>query len=163
LLNPRTIEPEIVALFCAIDDLFQPTVFWDVGANNGYYGWLLKSRHRSMSIVMVEPDPDNAAMLRDTITRRAIPGITVLQAAVSDQPGSGLFALDRVSGATGSLASSGQRFNETHYGAASQVIPVETVRLDDLGTPQARPDFVKIDVEGHEHAGARRCGSAHRA
>ena len=43
--------------------------FWDVGANIGYYTWLMKSARPEIEAVLMEPLPANPAMIAETIRR----------------------------------------------------------------------------------------------
>lgn len=73
--------------------------------------------------------------------------------AASDKNGIADFAVDTLSGATGTLEIHISNFNETQYGTKSPIIQVDQIALDDLlakGLLLA-PDLIKIDVEGAEH------------
>lgn len=67
-LSPRTIEPELVALFLAIQDVYAPPrAFWDIGAHIGYYSWLVKGLNQVLEVTLFEPDPANLAMIEKTL------------------------------------------------------------------------------------------------
>jgi FkbM family methyltransferase len=149
-LLPRSPEPEVAALFLAIERLFRPTVFLDVGANFGYYSWLLTSRDRSIETLMFEPDPGNVGLIEQTLRRVALPGVRVLPCAVSDRCGEARFALDAVSGATGTLEDPADSFAARHWRAQSATVAVPTVTIDGARADGRRVDLIKIDVEGHE-------------
>ena len=118
-------DPEIRRLLRAA----RPRAFWDVGANCGYYTWLVGNG------LMFEPDPNNARLIRATLQRHGNVQQRLVQAAVSDVAGEATLELERTGFRT--------RLAADRDGG----LRVMTVRLDDLGE---RPDFVKIDVEGHE-------------
>lgn len=150
LLIRRTPEPEIVALFRAIADVYRPRVFWDVGANFGYYSWLLKSREPELAVALLEPDTANVELIRATIRRAGLPSVEVHAVAASAEDGEAEFALDPVSGATGSLERPEESFAARHWHLRPRSIAVPTVALDSLRSAAERVELVKIDVEGHE-------------
>lgn len=150
LVNRRTIEPEIVALFLAIYKVFAPKTFWDIGANIGVYSYLLKSLDDKIEVKMFEPDPINLALLEQTTRRARLGAIDVHPCAVSDEAGVGTFALDSISGATGTLENPALSFTSQHYRVASDFVSVHKVTVDDVRATAKTVDLMKIDVEGHE-------------
>lgn len=149
-LVKRTPEPEITALFLAVQRLCAPQVFWDVGANFGYYSWLLLSRSPEMQCRLFEPEPVNLRIIGETIQRNHLTNVSVWPVAVSDASGHAAFARDVVSGATGTLEDPGQSFASRHYKADIPRMTVRTVTLDEVCAGSRPPDLIKIDVEGHE-------------
>ena len=147
ILVPGTPEPGIAALFRALDRLVRPRVFWDAGANFGYYSWLLKSSGVDREVHLFEPDLDNVALIEATRERHGLAGVHVVPAAVSARGGSAVFVRDRVTGATGTLERSGQ---PASLGARDDVRIVSTVSLDEYAEGKSRVEAIKIDVEGHE-------------
>lgn len=148
LLLSRSPEPHVTALFETVVDLFRPRVVWDVGAYFGYYGLLVKSLDESAAVVLLEPDPDNAALIRETLARLRLDGLELRQVAVSDENGSATFLADPVSGSTGTLEADGSPA-DMHWGEARPVT-VRTVTVDDELGQSGDVDLLKIDVEGHE-------------
>lgn len=150
-------EPQTAALFRAIAAVGRPRTFWDVGANFGYYSWLLGSRLPELEAVLFEPDPVNVELIEATIGR-AGPRFSLHAVAASSTAATAEFAVDRVSGATGTLERAQDSFGAQHWGVEVTTIQVPTVRLDDVEA--RRPvDLLKLDVEGHEEqalAGAER-------
>jgi FkbM family methyltransferase len=126
--------------------------FWDVGANIGYYSWLLKSIAPHLEIVLLEAFPPNAELIQATINRNKFEKTTLIAAGASDHYGQGSLRTDTEAGATSSLESDISTFEERHFGiqAGSLTIPLVTI---DNESPRYGPiDFMKIDVEGHEQA-----------
>jgi FkbM family methyltransferase len=126
-------------------------VVYDIGAHVGYYTLIAARRVGPRGAVFsFEPDPENAAALRQHVRRNRLEGVvTVSEIAVSDSDGHGKF----ISG--GSHASTGHLTEAGDGGVA-----VQTTTIDTLNTRGARPpDVIKMDVEGAELAaltGARR-------
>jgi FkbM family methyltransferase len=121
---------------------------WDVGANIGWYSWVLLSRTPESRAVLLEPDPSNLALLART-ARRFGERAVILPHAAGDRTGRLQFAADPVTGATGSLMVE-DTFLGRHYGRKSRLLEVQSVRLDDLLARFGPPDLLKIDVEGAE-------------
>ena len=146
------VEPGIYALFRALAGQMNLKEFWDVGANIGYYGWLLKSTVPELAVRMFEPEPENVELLGATMRRAGLLGVTLREVAVSDCSGLKAFIRDAVSGSTGGVEERGTTYSEREWGLSGSKIAVTSVTLDaerDIASP---PDLIKIDVEGHEEA-----------
>jgi FkbM family methyltransferase len=124
------------------------SVFYDIGANVGFYTLLGSSLVQSGKVVAFEPRPQNLVYLRRHIDLNGASNVQVLEAAVADQNGLADFDLGNNS-LTGRLAPGGR-------------LAVRTVALDSL-LQQERippPDCIKMDIEGGESLalqGAREC------
>jgi len=101
---------------------------------------------------MFEPDPDNLALVRATMCRAALLGITVREVAVSDTRGVRCFARDWVSGSTGGILENGVSYSEREWAVPASTLAVAAVSLDDERAAAGAVDLIKIDVEGHEEA-----------
>ena len=137
--------------------------FWDVGANIGYYAWLMKSINPDLEILLIEPLPENAALIRATLTRCRFPNATLVVAGASDSTGHGTLHADTLGGATSSLENRDQTFEEFHYGVTAGTLQIPLITIDELREHRGPVEFMKIDVEGHEEfalRGARRTISA---
>jgi FkbM family methyltransferase len=145
-----TPEKPITALFLAIDRVFAPSSFWDVGANIGYYSWLVKSTRPDTKVLMFEPDPRNQSLIRQTLERAKIRETNLRPVAVSDSNREMQFQLDRISGLTGTLKSGPESFLRRNWGVLPDAIAVTAVPLDDEIRSREGPELLKIDVEGHE-------------
>ena len=99
-------------------------------------------------MLAIEPDPTNCAMLQES--RAYAPHVDILDVAVSLADGSATFLRDDVSGATGTLEHQQEAFNLRNYGETSQPMAVRTRSLDSVAQERGFPDFLKIDIEGHE-------------
>ncbi len=121
----------------------------DLGANIGYFSLLLaRCVGPQGSVIAVEPDPDNAMILRRNVEANGYRNVKVLEKAASDAAGTTRLYRQLRSGAHHSLA---------EQAPGDAYIEIGTVRLDDVVTGPI--DFMKIDVEGAEMlamAGAER-------
>ena len=130
--------------------------FYDVGAHSGFFCLIAaRSMGPSGAIVALEPDPQNASILKANIARNNLAQITVLEAAVWSSTGHVEFQQD-------SEASNRTQGRVSNIGdSASHRIAVPAIRLDDLvfGEGRRAPDLIKMDIEGAEWEalqGARR-------
>jgi len=163
VLLPRPPEPSVAAALLALRRVFEPSTFCDVGANFGYYSWLLRSADRSIGCVLLEPEPLNLDLIRATISRNVLRDVDVVGAAASDSAGVAAFHGDPVSGATGTLGEHGS-FASSRWRASDAQYEIATVTLDEL-LGDCGAQLVKIDVEGHERsvfAGSKRLLQTHR-
>lgn len=158
------LEPEVRVAFKLVLEATNPKVFWDVGANLGFYSWVVRQHPSIEQVVLFEPDPTNFELITKTVSKNAVSNCRPMNLALSDRPGEALFLVDRASGATGSLGSvsnAGHPRSLQHEYGMSETITCRTATVDDLirqGLPA--PDLMKIDVEGAEHlvlAGAEAC------
>jgi FkbM family methyltransferase len=118
------------------------TVAFDVGVNYGYTSaWLSRWADR---VYAFEPNPDNAAMIREQLRIRQIHNVEHIPTAISDQQGEGVLHLKPVDG----------HHSLGDIGASSTVgtmrVPVTT--LDRFAETRGinRVSLLKIDVEGFE-------------
>lgn len=122
-------------------------VFYDVGANVGFYT-LLGARlvGPTGSVVAVEPYQRNLAYLRDHIRLNSLErSVSVLAAAAAARAG------------TGHLVTENCGHHEVRLGADGS--PVELVTLDGVASSHPFPNAVKIDVEGAEGEVLRGAGA----
>lgn len=117
-------------------------VFADVGANIGYFTVYAALRVGASGLVhAVEPDADNAALLRANLDLNGLANVQVHQLAVSDSAGEAvLFRAGFNSGAHSLMQKSD----------LAEGPKVAVVRLDTLLDSQRPPRLVKIDVQGAE-------------
>lgn len=118
----------------------------DVGAKTGMYSYRLRAR--SAAVILFEPNPDMAHLLRKVFGA----GVTLYEIALSDRKGS---AALRLPAAPSGMLKAGRGTIEaanrlTAFGGAAESHRVATRRLDDYALQDV--GFIKIDVEGHEMA-----------
>ncbi len=115
------------------------TVFFDVGANVGFYTLLASLLVGSQGrVISFEPVPQNLAFLKEHIRLNSITNATVIEAAVADFDGTTSFA-------------KGANRSEGHIDANGE-FEVKAISLDQLISSNQipAPDYLKIDVEGAE-------------
>ncbi|MEQ1645315.1 MAG: FkbM family methyltransferase [Pyrinomonadaceae bacterium] len=129
-------EPEQTA---AMAEVIRPgSVFFDIGANVGYYT-VLASRlvGEAGNVVAFEPVPRNIEFLRQHIELNSAANVILKPLAVSDRQGTVRFSLGPDS-AMGHIGEDGE-------------LEVATTTLDDVVSELGiTPDVMKIDVEGAE-------------
>jgi FkbM family methyltransferase len=148
-------EPNPEALTLACFARLGLRSFWDVGANIGYYTWLVKSAAPNVEAILFEPFVPNLELIRATIQRAALTGVDVVAAAVSDRCGQGTLRTNPLAGATSSLEISETTFEERYWGMKPGWQNTPLVSIDDIRSKRGAVDFIKIDVEGHEAAALR--------
>ena len=107
----------------------------DGGANHGISVMFFKSLYPNARILAFEPDPAVAELLQHNVTVNKLSDVSIVRAALSDEPGELVFAPDGTSGGRADVEGS---------------ITVPAVRLSDFITE--RVDFLKLNVEGAELA-----------
>jgi FkbM family methyltransferase len=123
---------------------------WDLGAHFGLYSVGLARRVGATGqVAAFEPNPASFARLERHRRLNHLSWLKTYRAAVSDHnEGAELFTYGNLGTTTTHLP-----FDGESRPADSGVLPVRTVRLDDLvrAGELRPPQFVKIDVEGHGH------------
>jgi FkbM family methyltransferase len=138
-----------------ISSMVKPgTVFYDVGANVGFYCLLAAGLVGPQGNVFAfEPLPRNVIYLRRHLALNRVSNVEILELAVGEQTGSASFTPEP-SGCMGRLSHTG-------------CLPVSVASLDDL-LEQGRlvpPHSIKMDIEGAELLalrGAQKCIQQHR-
>ena len=131
-----TYEPEQTAHF--VRWIRPGATVIDIGAHVGYYTLLASMlAGKTGSVWAFEPEPTNAAFLRQHMYLNHCSNVHVEEVAVSNSSGRARFVCGKGSG-TGHLDGSGD-------------MEVRTVRLADFCSARGiRPSALKIDVEGAE-------------
>ena len=127
----------------------------DVGANIGLYSLLLARLVGSGSVLAFEPEPSLFAILRENCVSNNATNIVPFQCALG--------RANRLASFYRSAFNSGDN-RLGHASAEHDAVEIKVERFDDL-QPDSKPDFVKIDVQGHELAalsGMERALSASR-
>lgn len=139
-------EPALQALMAKT--VKRGSIFYDIGANVGFYSLLASRLVGDGKVYAFEPLPRNTVFLRQHLALNTVRNVDVIEMAVSDQVGTARFAVE-ATGAMGHIEESG-------------TLQVPSTTLDAL-TEQRRiapPDYIKMDIEGEEGKalrGAERC------
>jgi FkbM family methyltransferase len=119
-------------------------IVYDIGANIGFFS-LLAARLAGIQgkVFAFEPDPDNAARIREHIQANQIHTVTLVTAPVWSSSTRVFFArsTDHSSRLVGTVQASG----ETGNGFFEQA-----VSLDEFASTHPAPTFIKMDIEGGE-------------
>lgn len=131
------------------------SVFWDIGANVGYFSVEIAARNPSISVVAFEPHTALAKTITASAELNGLQNLQVVEALVGDHCGLASFYLAPASIHASAVADSGRPCIDTTQ--------KPMVTLDSLDLPP--PSFIKMDVEGSEHLvldGARETIAKHR-
>jgi FkbM family methyltransferase len=113
----------------------------DLGTHVGTF--TLAAAAMGYEVIGVEASPENASLLRASLERNGFDRVQLVNAAVSDRPGTLEFSQGGPYGHVG----------VREAGQASVSVPA--IRIDDLVAERGweRVDFIKMDIEGSEIAG----------
>lgn len=120
----------------AILDAGQVPVIVDAGANIGAASLWFRGAYPEATIVAIEPEPGNGAILHRNLDGRA--NMVVLDAAIGAEPG--FVAIENAQSGWGART---QR--------SDQGVPVVTVAQAIAAVPGGVPLIVKVDIEGFEN------------
>lgn len=152
--DPTAPEAQLFVFAKRLLEALRPACAWDVGANVGLWSLFLAGfEPRIAHVVSFEPDQTNLRLLHLNRERNGLAArLDVREIALSDRPGAATFNADPMTGSTGSLES-GERFIEHHYGGRTHAVQMAVGTIDDeIASGRPVPQFMKIDVEGHELA-----------
>ncbi len=129
------------------------TVFYDVGANVGFYSLLAARLVEGGKVFAFEPAPRNLKYLREHLRLNNVANTEVIAAAIAGHEGVSAFSLEST-GFMGHLSNDGD-------------INVSTTTLDSLLGQRKilPPNYIKMDIEGAELTalqGAQNCIQQYR-
>lgn len=139
-------EPETSRFLAA--HLRPGDTFWDLGANAGYH--TLMAAHAvgpTGRVIAVEPDPATCGIMREQLQLNGIGHCTIVQAAVSDQPGRTLL-VRRASDPRGNALQ--QIDNPAIDNKVGDLVEVPSLTMDELAALHPAPRLIKMDIEGAE-------------
>lgn len=146
-----TYEPEMQQLMAR--EIAPGSVFYDVGANAGFYSLLASMRVKTGTVFSFEPLPENVAYLKQHLKLNDISNVRVLELAIGNESGVAHFSTESTR-AMGKLEPAGDLI--------VQVSSLDLL-LDQGDT--LPPHAVKMDIEGAEYLalqGASRCFARYR-
>ncbi|MCX7911485.1 MAG: FkbM family methyltransferase [Dehalococcoidales bacterium] len=136
-------ETEQPLLQAMMEELGPGDTFWDVGANLGFYSLAVATVFPRVQVLSFEPHPVTARKLRDNISLNRRVNIRVLELALADFDGTAGLTLPQ-----------SQKHGQAHlvFAAGTTTRKVRVLTADSLISTgaAARPDVLKIDVEGAE-------------
>ena len=140
-------EPHVAALIH--NELEAGDVFYDIGANAGYFTLVAaRAVGPEGKVIAFDPNPLNVQTVNEQIRLNDLQTIcTVEPLAVSDKSGSFHFVVTAVN-ANAHL----QEVGAPHVGDEGQIIEVRSVTLDEFVGDHPFPVLIKMDVEGAEVA-----------
>jgi FkbM family methyltransferase len=129
-------------------------VFYDVGANIGWYS-MLASRvvGRSGKVIAFEPSVSNAALLQENTSANGLANVTAIPAAVTDQEGWASFIYGgSLQGRLSKVdtAAHAKRRSRQKISSRASMVPILSLDSWIAQTSQPPPTLLKIDVEGSE-------------
>lgn len=126
-----------------VDALQNATCFVDVGTNLGWYTCMAATHMPQGRVYGFELDDLNFSLLKRNLQMNSCTNVEVYNVAVSDGPGEVRYARPQ--------NNPSPIFKLAVDGTGSDLITVKSISLDDFcGTAGARPQVMKIDVEGAE-------------
>jgi FkbM family methyltransferase len=127
---------------CLIRELRPGAVFYDIGANAGFFTLLgCRCVGPQGRVFSFEPLPENAAVVRSQLQVNSVDNCTVVEAAVTDHVGIVGFCRGQDT-STAHI----QRADDRLVGA----VEAKAVTLDDFVRTAPSPQFIKMDTEGAE-------------
>jgi FkbM family methyltransferase len=134
-------------------------VFYDIGANVGYFSVEMAIRLVGVQVVAFEPQAELAAIITQSASLNRMENVRVVHAMVGNSARQAELYLAPASIHASAVADSGRRSVAT--------VQARMVTVDDLveAADIPPPDLVKMDVEGSEHlvfVGAARTFRTHR-
>ncbi len=145
LFLDRCWEPHLIALLPRYD--LSGGVALDIGAHVGVYTTALSGLVGPAGrVIALEPNPATFSLLARNATAD---NITLLQKAASDRE------------RTAVLVPNAKNSGDSRIGVAENGITVSAVTIDSLtrDLPRGSIRYIKVDVQGHEHAVLRGMGS----
>lgn len=156
-------DPAEIRFVC--DSLRAGQIAVDVGCHKGAYTyWMRRRVGPGGAVYAFEPQPQQVDYLRSVFSAMSYDNVEVVPMALSDHIGSMPLFLPpgrgkthaaslELSAVTRSPISNAMTVNALQPPAPSSTLSVDVTTLDDFfSTKSHRPNFLKIDVEGHELA-----------
>jgi FkbM family methyltransferase len=131
----------------------------DIGCHKGAYTyWMRRSVGPKGAVFCFEPQPKQVDYLRQAFSAMRYDNVSIVPMAVSDQCGEMQLYMPEGAGLTHAASLErrgveGGTSDESSASSTARTLTVPVTTLDDFFNGQNRkPNFLKIDVEGHELA-----------
>ncbi len=140
-------EPHVAQLI--FDSLKSGDVFYDIGANAGYFTLVAaKAVGAQGQVVAFDPHPDNVKLVQEQINLNRLENICVVEPlAVSGEKGTFQFVLTPRS-ANAHL----EKVGAPHVRVGGRTVEVGAITLDEYVQDHRFPTLIKMDIEGAEVA-----------
>ncbi len=136
-------------LFQVVKSCIKPGyTIWDVGGNVGLFAFASAVKSNGGQVAIFEPDISLCNLLRKSADLNPDLNIDIFPLAVSNKDGVSVFHIANRSRSSNHLA---EVSGLSQTGGIQKSLRIPTVALDSFLAHYARPDFIKIDVEGAEH------------
>ena len=139
------ISEELRTIKFLIKNLKGEDVFYDIGANYGFYTLLAQEFITTGEIHSFEPNPAIFELLRINADIKNFPNTYLNKTAVSNRGSSAEFYDKQITGLSGHSS-----LIKHEYSYNFRVIKVETKKLDNYILDHKKPTVIKIDAEGAE-------------
>jgi FkbM family methyltransferase len=137
---------EINIIKFLIKNLKENDIFYDIGANYGFYTLLSQEFITNGEIHVFEPNPNIFQLLKENSRLDIFKNTFLNKLALSDKNGESEFYNLDIKGHSG--ASSLIKYD--HF-KKYEIIKVKTMKLDDYISNYKPPNLIKIDTEGSEN------------
>lgn len=138
--------PEVQTTKFLIKNLSQRDIFYDIGANYGFYTLLAQEFIKEGEIHAFEPLPEAFEILEINAKPQDFKNTFLNKVAVSDVVGETEFHSKFIKRHSG-----GSSIIENRFLEGTQVIKVKTITLDEYIKTHKPPTIMKIDIEGAEY------------
>jgi FkbM family methyltransferase len=136
---------EIKIIKFLIKNLKEDSVFYDIGANYGFYTILAAEFIKKGEIHSFEPNPVIFRLLEESCKLNMLKNVYLNEIALSDKNGYSEF-YDRVIAGQSGMSS----LIKDQHSKKCRVIKVKTIRIDDYILTHIPPSIIKMDAEGAE-------------
>ena len=135
-------EYETTALVKSI--IAEGDVVINIGANLGYYT-LMESKFAGSAgkVYAIEPNPQSVEILKHNVQINGLKNVEVFSMSIGDKDGTGKLNISRKS----NWCSMSRHKSKAFVGS----VDVTVVSVDSFIKDRARPDFIRMDVEGYEY------------
>ncbi len=135
---------ELAIQECLVRELQSGDVFYDVGANAGFFSLLAsKCVGPTGRVYAFEPLPENICSIRSQLELNGIENCTVVEAAVSD-------CQSKIEFCNGSTTSTAHILGLRNRVGEDNVFSVNATTIDGFARDAVPADFIKVDIEGAE-------------